>query len=348
MSGWMSWLSEITFARQQYFDLTYLWLAVSAGIIAMLVAKRLFRPHHARDSKQRMIGPDAAWLLSFTLAGWMIVALAGPKIDKFKIIQSNDNLDIIFAVDKSTSMAVEDVSSSRHGVMVKEIAAFVGSPALHEGDRLTIFTFSEKSNWRMPFSRDREEFLDKLLEIEQPKDRVYYDRSQLYTYFSGLLIHIPKALDIVDNFSKPNAYPRVVFIFSDGDTIDDSLNASLAPLARRDIKVYTIGIGTLRGGSITVKTPAENDPKVLESTLIQSKLNMKALNLIKDKTGGKSFTVSSSSNQVQGFMAAALTENRKPTLTLVQTGEAENFWWDFLAIPSLIIVSLMVIKFIKS
>jgi len=32
----------------------------------------------------------------------------------------------------------------------------------------------------------------------------------------------------------------------------------------------------------------------------------------------------------------------------VPTGEAENFWWDLLAIPSLVIVSLIIIKFIRS
>ena len=240
---------------------------------------------------------------------------------------------------------------------MREIIALINSLAVHDGDRLTLFAFSEKSNWRMPLSEDREEFLDKLLEIEHPKDRVYYDRSQLYTYFAGLLDHIPRALAMQDKLFRQGtfrgvvnwtSYPRVIFIFSDGDNIDDSLNVSLANFAKHGIKTYTIGIGTSQGGSIAIKIPAENDPKKLEPTLIQSKLNMKALNLIKDKTGGKSYVVSSSSSQVQSFLGAALAENRKPTLTLVPTGEAENFWWDLLAIPSLILVTLMVWKFARS
>ncbi len=333
-------------AHQQYFNFFPLWVAIGAGIIVFLAAKRLFRPAYARDSKQKLIGPDVIWLLSFVLAGLMIVALAGPKTDKFKMVSSRDNLDIIVALDTSASMAVKDIAPSRHDVMMREVKAFVTSSAVRGGDRLTIFTFSEKSNWRMPLSQDKDEFLDKLLEIEQPKDRVYYDRSQLSTYFSGLLDHIPKALDIWDNFSE-SSYPRVVFMFSDGDTIDSSLNTSLAVLARKEIKIYVIGVGTSRGGSLTIMTPAENNPKNLEPALIRSQLNMKALNLIKDKTGGKSFVLSNSSDQVQGFMAAALEENRKPTLTLARTGEAENFWREFLAIPALITVFLMTVKFVR-
>ena len=130
---------------------------------------------------------------------------------------------------------------------------------------------------------------------------------------------------------------------------NDSLNIPLAKFAKLDIKTYTIGIGTSRGGVISIRVPEENNPNQLEPPRqIQSKLDMKALDLIKQKTGGKSYVVNNSSSQVQSFLISALAENRKPTLTLVPTGEAENFWWDFLAIPSLVIVSLMAIKFIRS
>jgi len=357
MSNWLIWLNKITYSHQQYFDFTLLWLAVSIGILLALIFKRLSRPKHARDSRQILVGPDWIWLLSLVLSGLMIIALIGPKIDTFKMLQSKDNLDIIIAVDKSVSMAIKDVTPSRHWVMMKEITTFINSSATHDGDRLTLFSFSEKSNWRMPLSDDKEEFLNKLLEIEHPKDRVYFDRSQLYTYFSGLLDHIPKALAMQDKLFQRGrfkevvnwtSYPRVMFIFSDGDNVDDSLNTSLVNLSKQGIKTYTIGIGTLQGGSIAIRIPVENNPSQMEPIQINSKLNMKALDLIKGKTGGKSYVINNSSSQVQSFLVAALAENRKPTLTLVSTGEAENFWWDLLAIPSFILISMMVIKFVRS
>lgn len=357
MSNWLSWLNKITYAHPQYFDFNALWLAGGIGILFALVLKRLFRPKHARDSRQKIIGPDWVWLLSFVLAGLMVVALVGPKIDTFRILQSKDNLDIIVAVDKSVSMAIKDITLSRHEVMVREIITFISSTALRDGDRLTLFTFSEKSNWRMPLSEDQEEFLDKLSEVEHPKDKVYYDSSQFYSYFSGLLLNIPEALTLQNNYFRYSpyrgqlswtAYPKVIFIFSDGDAFDAKLAASLVALVKEKIKVYVIGIGTARGGSVSVKFPNEVDSNKLETITISSKLNMKTLNLIKDKTGGKSYVINNSSSYVQSFLAAALAENRKPTLTLVPTGKAENFWWDFLAIPSFIIVCLMAIKFVRS
>jgi Ca-activated chloride channel family protein len=354
MSEWVSWLREITFARPGYFDLAGLWFAISIAILLAITAKWWFRPSPAFDSRRKLLGQDAVWLFGAALAGLMIVALAGPRIEKFKTIRSSDNLDIIVAVDRSVSMAIKDVMPSRHKVAIGEIQAFISSPAVREGDRLTLFTFGEKSNWKMPLSTDRQEFLDRLVEIEHPKDGIYYDRAQLYTYFAGLLTHIPEALAKQDNYFRNgpfksqtawSPFPRVVFIFSDGDNIDESLNNSLAYLAKQDIRVYTIGVGTLRGGSIVVRVPFEHDLTKFESLVISSKLNMKGLDQIRQKTGGKSYVVSSSSSQVQSFMAAALAENRKPTLSLVSTGEEESFWWYFLALPSLIIVLLMVRKY---
>lgn len=356
MSDWLNWFRELTYARQQYLELTSLWAAAGIGLLLALLFKRLRRPKHARDSRQKTIGPDWVWIFGLALAGLMIIALAGPKIDIFRTVQSRNNLDIVFALDKSVSMAIRDVAPSRHEVMLKEVAALISSTAVHNGDRLTLFTFSEKSNWRMPLSEDREEFVDKLMEIDHPKDRVYYDRSQLYTFFAGLLDHIPKALEMQDNQFRLGrfknvvrwaSYPRVVFLFSDGDTYDDSLNTSLANLAKHDIRVYTIGVGTLRGGNLAIRIPLENNPNRLEPLDIQSKLNMKTLELIKERTGGKSYVVSSASSQVQSFMASVLAENRKPTLGLVPTGEAQNFWWDFLAIPSLILTLLIAWRFAR-
>ena len=353
MLEWVSWFRELTFARPHYLDFKTLWLFGVFGLLTVLLLKRLFRPRYAKDSKQKLIGPDWTWILGSVLAGAMLFALAGPKTDIFRTVQSRNNLDIIVAVDKSASMAIRDVAPSRHEMMVRVILNLVGSSAVHAGDRLTLFAFSEKSNWRMPLSQDREEFADKLLEVEHPKDRIYYDRSQLVTYFSELLDHIPKALAMQDNlltvgrFSNLvgwTSYPRVVLLFSDGDSYDSILDVVLNRFAEEDIRVYAVGIGTDKGGNIVVRTPAENDPSKVEPTEIYSRLNMETLDLIKDKTGGKSYAVSSPNSQVQSFLAAAVAENRKPTLGLVPTGEAKNFWWDFLAIPSLVLMTLMAIR----
>lgn len=356
MSDWVTWLNEITFARPHYLELAWLWMFLGIGMLLVVAMKVWLRPKHAQDSKQRVIGQDGIWLLSVGLAGLMIVALAGPKLDSFHTVQSKDNLDIIICVDQSVSMAVKDVRPSRHQVMVRDIVAFVGSPAIHDGDRLTLFAFSEKSKWRMPLSQDRQEFIDKLTEVEHPEDGVYYEISRFYTYFSGLLSHIPEALALQDEFFRNGpfrkelswtAYPRVIFIFSDGDNTDDKLEDSLAALAKEDIRVYTVGIGTARGGSISLKVPNEADLNKLENVIIQSKLNMKSMDLIKNKTGGKSYVVSGSSSQVQSFLAAAVAENRKPSLALIPSEDAENFWWDLLAFPSLIIMALIAIRFAR-
>lgn len=356
MTGWTEWLSGITYERPQYLGLATVWEFAVVGILLALLLKWRFRPSQARDSRQRIFGADAVWVLALILSRLMIIALAGPKLDILKSVSSSDNLNIVIGADKSVSMAIEDVGDSRHNVMVKEITALVGSPAvIREGDRLTLFTINEKSNWRMPLSTDRGEFLDKLSEVEQPSDKVYYDRAQLYTYFSGFLTHVTEAIDkqegffrggLYKNFLSWSSYPTIVILFSDGDSDDGSLVTPLSYLQKKKIKVYTVGIGSVQGGSIRIKIPEENDSKKFETMTIQSKLNMKMLDLIKDQTGGKSYVVSSSASQVQSFLGAVISENRRPTISVVSSGDSRVFWWDLLAIPSLLIVAWMAKRFI--
>ena len=356
MTGWTEWLSGITYERPQYFDFAPIWVLASAGILLALLLKWRFRPSRAKDSRQRIFGVDAVWVLALTLSGLMIVALAGPKLDILKSVTSSDNLNIIFGVDSSVSMAIEDVGSSRHKVMVKEITTLVSSPEIiREGDRLTLFSVNENSNWRMPLSTDRGEFLDELSEVEQPGDKIYYNRAQLYTYFLGFLNHITEALDKQEGFflkglyksSLPwSSYPTIVILFSDGDSNDGSLVTPLALLQKRKIKVYPVGIGSVQGGSVRFKIPAEDESKKFETMTVQSKLNMKMLDLIKDQTGGKSYSVSSASSQVQSFLGAVISENRRPTISVVSSGDSDVFWWDLLAIPSLLIVAWMVKRFV--
>jgi len=92
----------------------------------------------------------------------------------------------------------------------------------------------------------------------------------------------------------------------------------------------------------------EEDPNKLEQIRVISKLNMRSLDIISEATGGKSYVVSGPSSQVQNFMAAAVSGARRPTLSLVKTGEAQNFWWNLLAFPAFVIVLLIVIKFVRS
>ncbi len=351
---WVNWLKGITYKHPLYFGLTPLWVFAIAGVsLAIFLKWRSLRSKPAHDSRKKIFGRDIPWIAMVLLAGVMIVALAGPQQSGFKVAQSGGGLDIIIVVDRSASQAISDVLPSRQQVMLREIGNFVRSSAVKTEDRLTIFTFSEKANWKMPLSEDRGEFFEKLEEIEQPADRLYYDRSQLFTYFEPLLKLIPEDLDKQDRFFKSGpiskkiswtAYPRIIFLFSDGDGDDRSLVGPLAYIAKRGIPIYTVGIGTAHGGIIKIKAPTEADPKKLETLIIQSKLNMKTLNFIKDKTGGKSYVIDSSSGQVQSFLASAVMANRKPILALVKSDNSRNFWWEILAPAALILLLAVILK----
>lgn len=346
-------LKNVIFAHPRYFDFWPLVMIMAVGLLLVIWAKRRFRPTLAHDSRWSTWGRDLSWLFLTFLTGLMVVALAGPQLAGFKVTTSGGNLDIIFVVDKSVSMAIKDISPSRHEAVVREILNFVQSAAVQPQDRVTLFTFSEKSNWLLPLSEDKEALAGKLMEIEHPRNHRYYDRSQLYTYMETVLRHIPEALAKQDRFFQNSRlsqetgwaiYPRLVFLFSDGDSYGDPVLDALARLAKNKIKVYTVAVGTAAGGQLLVTMPTEADPTKFESLLISSKLNTRLLDLIKNKTGGEGYVFNSAAVPLQSWLAAAVNNNRQSTFRLVPAADAKNFWWDLLALPSLLLVFLIIIK----
>lgn len=354
MAEWVSWFKTFTFKHPDYFGFVPLWALVLAGVSLAIFVKWLRWPHQARDSRFKIFGRDMPWIALVFLAGAVIVSLAGPQQAGFKVIQAGSAVDITFAVDRSASMTINDVNPSRHELMMREINSFVHSEAIHPKDRLTLFTFSEKANWKMPLSDDKNEFYDHLAEIDHPGDKIYYDTSQLNTFFGPVLTLIPEDLDKQDQFYQNGPFsrntswianPRIVFIFSDGDGEDTSLVTPLSVLAKKGIKVYTIGIGTDKGGSVKIQTPIVTEQKKLETITIRSKLATKTLNLIKDKTGGQSYFINSSTSQVQSFLTSAVEANRGSAANLAVPGKPQNFWWYLLAPVSLIAILILIFKF---
>ncbi len=352
INQFLGWLHQITYARPYYLILVWPLFITAIGLALALILKWCFRPARVRDGKFKLFGRDWSFVALIVLCGLMIWAMAGPQIERLVYVSSSDNLDIIVALDCSVSMAIGDVAPSRHAAMINSVVGFVNSPAVHDGDRLTLFTFCEHSSWRMPLSTDHQEFLDKLSELEQPKDKKYFNRGQLYTYFVPVLNHIPEALDKQDKFFRSSifgswsAYPRVVFMFSDGeDNPEVSLVTPLAYLQKRGIKVYTVGIGTSTGGSINIKIPDSQDDNKFEPMIVKSQLATVTLKLIAEKTGGRNYILDNPSSRVQNFLAAAISENRSPTISSMPAGDPQDFWWDVLALPSLIIIIFGLIVF---
>jgi Ca-activated chloride channel family protein len=164
----------------------------------------------------------------------LIIALARPRTQDVNVRTiTTEGIDIVMAIDVSTSMLADDIAPNRLEALKKVAEKFVDN---RENDRLGIVIYSGDSYTKAPVTSDHE--LVKLALRSVKSD---------YTVLkdgTGIGIGLATAINRLKN-SK--AKSRIIILLTDGvnnaGTVAPEVAAEIAD--KFDIKVYTIGIGTI-------------------------------------------------------------------------------------------------------
>ncbi|WP_295157425.1 VWA domain-containing protein [uncultured Brachyspira sp.] len=201
-------------------------------------------------------------------SSFLIFALMQPKWGIVEQKIKTDNYMITIALDLSRSMDADDVWPSRLERAKLEIEKFIKNT-----DNLSaaLVGFAGTSFIASPFTQDIETFT--------------YILDNLTTKSVTLQgTRIADALITAKNTFNVNAVSRKsIILITDGEDHGGYFDDILKELNDMNISVYTIGVGTPAGASIST------DLGVREKTVI-SKRNDNTLKLIADSTGGKSYT----------------------------------------------------------
>src|SRR5690606_4076065 len=88
---------------------------------------------------------------------------------------------------------------------------------------------------------------------------------------------------------------KIIILVSDGEDFGSSTDKAVKEIEDRDIRLFTLGVGTEAGGKIYqgngVKEDRQGNPVI-------TKLNSRSLRSIADKTGGQYFEINGSQNDV--------------------------------------------------
>ncbi|MEI7541932.1 MAG: VWA domain-containing protein [bacterium] len=215
-------------------------------------------------------------LLAFV---FIITALARPWGKPIKSEINLSGIDIMVAVDVSSSMAAGDLKPSRMEVIKQGLKDFTASLA---GDRIGMMTFAGTDFIQCPLTND-------------------YDAYDLIidSLYPGMLFKDGTALGdaikaSVERMVEKAAKSKILILITDGES-----NMGMAPIAaakiakEKDIRIYTIGVGTLEGGRI----PEGKDMfgrvyfKTYEGAEVVTKLDDRELREISGLTGGKYYRV---------------------------------------------------------
>lgn len=196
----------------------------------------------------------AAWAL-------LIVAVARPQRIEEHVTSDSEGIDIVLAVDVSTSMLARDFDPDRLTAAKEVAASFVGD---RTGDRIGLVVFAGEAYTQSPLTTDQSTLQTLLARI---RSGVIEDGTAIG---NGLATAI-------NRLRESDAKSKVVILLTDGVNNRGQITPqTAAEIARsQGIRVYTIGVGTdgvapypaidIYGNRTFVNQPVEIDEKTLRT-----------------------------------------------------------------------------------
>jgi Ca-activated chloride channel family protein len=232
--------------------------------------------------------------VAFLLAGaaFLVIALARPQWGIVRERVERSGVDIALVLDTSLSMSVEDVSPSRFFLAKQSLSGLMSRLA---GDRFSLVAFEGEAYPLVPLTLDADA-VALFLETLEP-GFVPLPGSNL---LSGIEAGIATFVD-------PSRVNRVIVLVSDGEDLEDGLEAAASAAKKAGVVIHTVGVGSAGGGPVpdTDRNGERNGYKLENGEPVISRLNTESLIRLAQATGGK-FTQAATNNTTLGAIASAI------------------------------------------
>ena len=286
----------------------------SALMLARLAAD--FSPRRARLKT----------VLVMTALALLVVAAAGPQWGSRMVTVERQGIDVMLAVDCSSSMNAKDVKPSRLDLARLELGNLAKQL---EGNRLGLVGFAGSAFVFCPLTLDISAthlFLDQL-----DTQAIPIPGTSL-----GEAIRLS-----AQSFPKNDANKKVIVLLTDGeDHHSDPLGAA-REAAKAGITIYTVGIGNPNGEPIPEKGPDGREEFVRDASgkVVMSRLDDATLKEIAKITGGEYVHVDGASADALSPVYAGVNGAEKHQLEeSLQRRFVERFQWFVLAAVCLLVL----------
>ena len=266
----------------EFYSPEFLWLLILVPIIAVYY----FKSKNSRASSFKIsstsdfnigltskIYPILDMLKLITIS-LVIVALARPQeISNSVRTKSTSGIDIVIAVDISSSMLAQDLKPNRLEALKSVAAEFIND---RKNDRIGLVIYAGESYTKTPVTSDKSIIIKSLNDIVF--DGIIQD---------GTAIGMGLATS-VNRLKESSAKSKVIILLTDGVNnsgfIDPSTAADLA--SSYGIKTYTIGLGSNGNALAPV---ALNPDGSFRFGMTKVEIDEELLSSIANKTGGLYF-----------------------------------------------------------
>ena len=256
----------------------------------------------------KRLSPDGSFFKSslkfgvvcFAVSG-LIIALVNPKIGTKLETIKREGVDIVFAIDVSKSMLAEDVAPNRLEKSKQLVTQIINNLA---SDRIGIIAYAGKAFPQLPITTDY-------------ASAKMFLQSMNTDMLSSQGTAIDEAIQLSRNyFDDEEQTNRILIIISDGEDHND-MSVEVAETASEEgIKIYTIGVGSEKGGAIPLKKNGVvmSYKKDQNNETVITRLNEETLRLIAEEAKG---------DYINGNKTAAVVEKIRTVLNAMDKKEFE-------------------------
>jgi len=276
----------------------YFWLLLVVPILVLLflgvlVWKKTTQKKFAHKDLLKKLSPNQSVFKSvlkiivISLAiTCLTIALVNPKIGTKLETVKREGVDVVFALDVSKSMLAEDIAPNRLEKSKQLMTQIINNLA---SDRVGIIAYAASAFPQLPITTDygsAKMFLQSM------------NTDMLSSQGTAINEAIELAKTYYDDDEQTN---RVLFIISDGEDHEGNVGDMAEEAAEEGITIFTIGVGTTKGGPIPIKRNGivQNYKKNSQGETVITKLNTTILQEIAEQANGGYLDGSNTSTVVE-------------------------------------------------
>lgn len=215
----------------------------------------------------------------------LVVAVLGPSFGGSKKEVKSVGKDIMICVDLSKSMDAFDIQPTRLEKIKYEMKRIVDA---FSSDRIGIIIFSSEAFMQCPLTYDQNAlnlFIETMNSGLVPASGTDFGppMRMALTKLTG------------DESSAAKAKSKVIILISDGEDFGEETDDIIRDIEQNDINVFTLGVGTEKGGKIYAGNGIKKDRN---GNVVISHLNSASLRSMASKTDGQYFEINETKNDV--------------------------------------------------
>ncbi len=280
-------------------------------ITALMGPYQLIKPLMQQYSSTRYFIKFLLPLLSLLL---IVIAAANLRSPKKGAPTARKGIDVMIALDVSKSMWSEDVKPTRIDLARQMLQTLVDKAS---NNNIGLVVFAGKPYLQLPLTGD-----------------IVATKLSLYSASPDIVpiqgTDIAAALNrCVDAFENTDEKYKAIVLVSDGENHEAGMEETISRLKDAGIMVYSVGVGTSAGGTITEPGAGDYKKNVAGQTIV-TQLQAENLKAISTATNGAYYALSESRSQAE-TIATSINNLEQKTLS-AQTGGLKEYtpWYAYI------------------